>query len=455
MDLQNRKLTQSATWTNTSVLEFAGERNPIQVVTEKARSLILRACEAGIPGPPIDPFDLAKFLNIRIVPNNSILDARTIPFGGDRFVIEFNPDRPQSRTRYSIAHEITHTFFNDCAREVRNRLRHREIRGDEWQLETVCNIGAAEILMPIGSFRALENESPSIDQLLRVRADHAVSTEALLLRFVKLTTHKCIVFCASRKEDDQNKYRIDYAVSSDSWTGVNLRGLNLPAGSPVEECTAIGYTAKGAIHALGDVGSVRVECVGLPPYPNRRYPRVLGIILPNKLGQTTHRKITYLKGDATKPRGNGPRIIAHVVNDGASTWGGGFARVVGKKWPKVQSAFRLWALDNRSNLSLGNTSFIDVDANLTICNMIAQRGYGPSPTPRIRYDALDSCLEQLARRALEHGDSVHMPRIGCGQAGGSWDIVSELMEEKLLKRSIDVTVYDLTPGVIFEKRLPT
>src|SRR5689334_7979241 len=124
MESRTERLAQSPKWTNSSVLEFAGARSPIQVVTERARSLILKACEAGIPGPPIDPFDLAKFLNIRTIPNNNILDARTLPYGVNQFVIEFNPDRPQSRTRYSIAHEITHTFFKDCAREVRNRHRH-------------------------------------------------------------------------------------------------------------------------------------------------------------------------------------------------------------------------------------------------------------------------------------------------------------------------------------------
>lgn len=447
MEAQKLMAGQSRHWTNTSVIEFAGDRDPVQLVSERARSLILRACEEGLPGPPVDPFDLAKFLKIQIVPNSSVLDARTVPATGNQFVIEFNPDRPRSRTRYSLAHEITHTFFADCARQVRNRLRHRDVKGDEWQLEMLCNIGAAEILMPIGSFRSLEDESPSIDHLLHLRSEHNVSAEALLLRFVKLTTHRCVVFCASRKEDHRNKYEIDYAVPSQSWKEANLRRLVLSPGSIVEECTAIGYTAKGDITGLGALGSVHVECVGLPPYPNRRYPRVLGIVLPLKPGQTRSEKIVYLKGDATEPRGTGARIIAQVVNDGAMTWGAGFALFVRKKWPAVQDAFRRWAVQNHPRFSLGNVNFVEINADLTICNMIAQSGYGLSAKPRIRYEALDTCLRQLADCALERRASVHMPRIGCGQAGGSWDIVSELIEETLLKRLISVTVYDPTADV--------
>jgi hypothetical protein len=36
-----------------------------------------------------------------------------------------------------------------------------------------------------------------------------------------------------------------------------------------------------------------------------------------------------------------------------------------------------------------------------------------------------------------------MPRIGCGQAGGSWFTVSELIDLHLVRRGVAVTVYDL------------
>jgi hypothetical protein len=38
-----------------------------------------------------------------------------------------------------------------------------------------------------------------------------------------------------------------------------------------------------------------------------------------------------------------------------------------------------------------------------------------------------------------------MPRIGTGQAGGSWDIISDIVEEAIVDERIRVTVYDL-PG---------
>ena len=38
-----------------------------------------------------------------------------------------------------------------------------------------------------------------------------------------------------------------------------------------------------------------------------------------------------------------------------------------------------------------------------------------------------------------------MPRIGSGQAGGSWTIISELIETEVCAAGVPVTVYDL-PG---------
>lgn len=50
---------------------------------------------------------------------------------------------------------------------------------------------------------------------------------------------------------------------------------------------------------------------------------------------------------------------------------------------------------------------------------------------------------RLAEDAHNKRASVHMPRIGCGEAGGDWEIVSELIDESLCKKGVTVTVYDL------------
>jgi len=61
----------------------------------------------------------------------------------------------------------------------------------------------------------------------------------------------------------------------------------------------------------------------------------------------------------------------------------------------------------------------------------------------VRYPAIEACLEKLAVEALRLEASVHMPRIGCGLAGGTWDRIEPIIERTLTKQDVDVYVYDL------------
>ena len=76
--------------------------------------------------------------------------------------------------------------------------------------------------------------------------------------------------------------------------------------------------------------------------------------------------------------------------------------------------------------------------------LIAQKGYGQSSKPRIRYGALESTLAKLASFARTNDAPVHMPRIGSGYAGGNWSIIEEMIVENLVRKGIDATVYDLS-----------
>lgn len=434
-------------WTNRSVLAMAGDSDPVQTITDRARSLVMEAIQAGWSGPPYDPFALAQYNDIAVVAREDIPDARTVPSrsGG---TIEFNPNRPRSRVKYSICHELAHTLFPDWKDRVRNRVTHRDMKGDEWQLETLCNIGAAELLMPVGSVTSLESGHLTIDAVRQVRMEHEVSAEAVMLRGIRLTVEQCCVFSSSRRlrrDDPGERYFIDYAVASRAWAAGLTSGVALPDQSIASQCIAIGFTAKG--HETWDeIGDVRLECLGVAPYPNQTYPRVLGIVRPQKEIPGSVAEITYVQGDASRPHGRGLRVIAQIVNDSAFTWGAGFSAALRDKWPAAQQGFRTWAESERSNLRLGRVHLGTVDESLAIMSMVAQHGYGPSPKPRIRYAALKACLEQLGQFAADRGATVHMPKIGSGLAGGSWSVIRELVQEAVCAKGVKVVVYELTSG---------
>ncbi|MEU3788212.1 macro domain-containing protein [Streptomyces fructofermentans] len=154
-------------------------------------------------------------------------------------------------------------------------------------------------------------------------------------------------------------------------------------------------------------------------------------------------EITYVRGDATTPLGKGVKIIAHVCND-VGGWGKGFVLALSRRWPEPEADYRRWHRGRSGNdFGLGAVRCVRVEQYVWVANMVGQRGIrtGSKGVP-VRYGAIDSALGVLADRAVELGASVHMPRIGCGLAGGTWSRVEPLMSERLTSRGIAVTVYD-------------
>ena len=431
-------------WTNTSVLDLTDGSDPFEVLTTLAKELVLDAVEHGWEGPPFDPFQLAELRHIEVVPREDILDAQSVPVSAGHVRIEFNPLRSRARTRFSIAHEIAHTLFPDHSNTVRERLSKTEASPDEWQLELLCNIAAAEILMPVGLGLNLESEPLTINNVANLRKKYEVSMEAMLLRLVKLTDNACVGFVASPLNGRQHPtpYRIDYSLPSRSMSIRIPYGLNIGSDTAAAECTAVDFTSQGTETWSEEWEPFLVECVGIPPYPGDRLPRVLGILKPTHVSSVKVPSITTLWGDATEPRGKGRRLVAHIVNDRTPNWGAGFARAVASKWPHVQQKFRSWVDSDRTHLRLGNIYQSSATDDLSLVQLIAQHSYGTSK-PGIRYVALKNCLDQLANFAINRGASVHMPRIGTGEAGGNWAVIKELIYETLVSKGVETTVYVL------------
>ena len=124
--------------------------------------------------------------------------------------------------------------------------------------------------------------------------------------------------------------------------------------------------------------------------------------------------------------------------------GKGFVLALSHRWPGPEEAYRAWHRDRAANdFALGAVQFVEVGADLWVANMIAQHGFrGGSKNPPIRYDAVASCLANVASRADEVRASVHMPRIGCGLAGGTWELIEPIILSALVGRGTAVYVYD-------------
>ncbi len=149
-------------------------------------------------------------------------------------------------------------------------------------------------------------------------------------------------------------------------------------------------------------------------------------------------KVKYIQGDATTPQGKGKKIIAHICNDQGG-WGAGFVLAISKKWKEPEQDYREWYRGDK-DFELGNIHVVQTkQKDISVANMVAQKGFGGVA---VKYDKLRECLKKLCEIAKKEDASIHMPRIGCGLAGGSWNKVEPIIEEELCNNGVEVTVYD-------------
>lgn len=183
-------------------------------------------------------------------------------------------------------------------------------------------------------------------------------------------------------------------------------------------------------------------------------------------------RIQYVTGDATDPQGPGVKIIAHCVSNNGRSYGKGFALTLAKKWPDARTHYKLtheamafngkmplgavvwWEQEYRhKDIELsryaGGPSPVLIEAvntthrnRIGIMALVAQEGLGRTS---LRLDALKTALEYVAPLAIELNASIHMPRIGCGLAGGNWAEVEPVILSVFnlpLASFVPVTVYD-------------
>jgi O-acetyl-ADP-ribose deacetylase (regulator of RNase III) len=177
------------------------------------------------------------------------------------------------------------------------------------------------------------------------------------------------------------------------------------------------------------------------------HPEPRAVRGPMSVPPTTVRTMTtgidYIRGDATSPIAKGSKLIAHVCNDRGG-WGKGFVLALSKRWPEPEKAYRRWYRERAGNdFGLGSVQVVQVDRLVWVANMVGQHGTrtGSKGVP-VRYEAIDTALGAVAARAAELQASVHMPRIGCGLAGGTWARIEPLIAARLVAVRIPVTVYD-------------
>ena len=199
------------TWTHKSVLALIrGKKgaDPVEIIRQKARDLVSRARLQGWRGPPFDPLILASLLGIRCRASRDLFsaEAQLSPQPGRQLLLEFHPDRPEGRRNYSVCHEIIHTFFDDCYELVHQRKTDRPRFDPNQEVETLCQIGASELLMPKEEFTTdLDGPAFSLDSVPILVRRYSASREAVIRRMVHMSSCPCAAVFFSKRLSPREK----------------------------------------------------------------------------------------------------------------------------------------------------------------------------------------------------------------------------------------------------------
>ena len=131
-------------------------------------------------------------------------------------------------------------------------------------------------------------------------------------------------------------------------------------------------------------------------------------------------------------------IRCHQTN-ALGVMGGGIAKQIKEKYPEVYKAYKELCLLHNSKDLLGAVQYVECHDGHIIANLFGQEGFGRNKQ-YTDYDALRNALKIVYKRVKQYQESIAIPvNLGCGLAGGNWDIVYKIIEEVF--DDYDVTLY--------------
>ncbi len=270
------------------LLLSAGAADPFVAVRMKANEAIERYRSAfGEPTMPLDVDALTSLLGIEMsddAPAHS-KDAELIPTGNGRVSMRVNRNQPETRRRFSVGHEVSHTFFPNYQTKpwCRTDGKYRRRDNPDDLVEMLCDAGSAELVLPVPWFNYDAARVTTGADLLDLSDKYVVSREATLRRFAELHP-RCVsaVFFSWKLKPTQKltigdvnqpdlfeanindrvrrakKLRIDYSISSHEF---GRAGYYIPHDKsvanqgPLYEAASLGLPREGEC-AL-DLGPVR------------------------------------------------------------------------------------------------------------------------------------------------------------------------------------------------------
>lgn len=279
-----------------ALLREMQEADPMVAVRAKAAGVV-RDFVAMFGGEP--PFNLQALASFRGLHSSTdapahSADSEIVPQADGKVVLRVNRDRPATRQRFSVGHELGHTLFQDFHLKVQCRKAFDRAWADsDDQIEMLCDVAASEFLFPAPWFSdrvgALSLSSLAISTLA---ADYQASREATLRRLLELRMEPLAVVFFSWKlkptearqvqrdrrqqrmfggsPEPEPKLRVDYGITNDAfdaeYTDHIPKDKSVPSEGPFFEASMTQSLRDGTLDLdLGSIAGSFAVCA-LPNY---------------------------------------------------------------------------------------------------------------------------------------------------------------------------------------------
>lgn len=209
-----------------------------------------------IEGPPyrIDGANVLANRGIREVRQVRGLAADgRIFWDKDGYVVEVNPRLIPTRRRFTLAHEIGHSFFLPLD------VRERAMRSDQAtgrfnrrdEEEYLCDVAAAELLMPKDAFVSrVCAYGPSVGSVLALAREFETSLSATARRFAEVEAWKCHIGLWRIVKEGGPKFEFGFASGRLHWA------IPREAASTAESMVGIAASERRQVSGWSDMGFV-------------------------------------------------------------------------------------------------------------------------------------------------------------------------------------------------------
>lgn len=277
-----------------------GETNPKTLIRRLAHEKVAYAKKHGWEGPPFCPKIFASIFDIRCREVDFEIggEGRIVLHPDGRAVIEYRKKRLIERQRFTIFHEFAHTLFPDFC-EFRGALNHaspRKLADPEKEFETLCDVAAAEMLLPHDNFRSdlAKLKRLSFEAVHHLRQQYTASVDATTHRLVELTdTVPCTAaFLTDQRGDHSGRgpLWVKYSCRNSLFKGYIQAGIIPPQNSVAFQCfskrTEVTSPIKETWWINGKPRTWLAQALRLPEVPeNPEYAKVVVLLLPSGYGK--------------------------------------------------------------------------------------------------------------------------------------------------------------------------